>query len=215
MRMITDKFSFADTFRFVEREERSAAERKASLRRTMKERRGENENRDVKETLLLENFLRTEAAGKESFLVYLSFSSEAPTDKLVETLLAQGRRVYCPRMAGESMEAVAWKEDFTLSPRGIREPVGDPFSGKIDVAVLPLLAVDERGVRLGYGGGCYDRFLAAHPETFPLAYCFDFQIVREVPEEPFDRRAALIVSDKRILVPGGKFSDSGGKSGDK
>ena len=78
------------------------------------------------------------------------------------------------------MEAVAWKEDFTLSPRGIREPVGEPFSGKIDVAVLPLLAVDERGVRLGYGGGCYDRFLAAHPETFPLAYCFDFQIVREV-----------------------------------
>ena len=189
--MITDKFSFADTFRFVEREERSAAERKASLRRTMKQRRGENENRDVKEALLLENFLRTEAAGKESFLVYLSFSSEAPTDKLVAYLLAAG------------------KKDFTLSPRGIREPVGEPFSGKIDVAVLPLLAVDERGVRLGYGGGCYDRFLAAHPETFPLAYCFDFQIVREVPEEPFDRRAALIVSDKRILVPGGKFSDSG------
>lgn len=207
--MITDKFSFADTFRFVEREERSAAERKASLRRTMKQRRGENENRDVKETLLLENFLRTEAAGKESFLVYLSFSSEAPTDKLIETLLSQGKRVYCPRMAGESMEAVAWNEDFTLSPRGIREPVGEPFSGKIDVAVMPLLAVDERGVRLGYGGGCYDRFLAAHPETFPLAYCFDFQIVREVPEEPFDRRASLIVSDKRILFPGGKISASG------
>ena len=200
MRMITDKFSFADTFRFVEREERSAAERKASLRRTMKERRGENENRDVKETLLLENFLRTEAAGKESFLVYLSFSSEAPTDKLIARLTAAGKRIYAPRAEGKEMAAVPLGEDFSLSPYGIREPLGSPWAGSIDVAVVPLLAADEQGNRLGYGGGYYDKFLKSRPETLAVGWCFDFQLVREVPREEFDEKIDYLVTDKRLIM---------------
>ena len=191
--MITDKFSF------VEKRESSAAERKTSLRTYMKRRRGENENRDVKESLLVENFFAGGFAEKESFFVYLSFSSEAPTDKLISRLLKAGKTVYAPRVEGRDMEAVLFGEDFTLSERGIREPVGQAYRGKIDVAVLPLLAADERGGRLGYGGGYYDRFLRAHPETLAVAYCFDFQLVREVPCEPHDKRADWIVTDKRII----------------
>ena len=170
---------------FVQSAPLSAAERKASLRAQMKKRRGENENRDAKEALLLDNFLRAGLAEKERYFVYLSFSSEAPTDT--------------PVTDGKEMRAVALGEDFTLSPFGVREPVGEPFEGTPDVVVLPLLAVDGRGVRLGYGGGYYDRFLERHPEALAVAYCFDFQIVREVPEEEHDRRAALIISDKRII----------------
>lgn len=185
-------------FRFVDKGETSVARRKASLRAYMKKRRGENENRDAKEILLTENFLSV-FSEKESFFVYLSFSSEASTDKLVEKLLAAGKKVYCPRVEGKDMVAAEWSEDFTLSPRGIREPTGQAYEGKIDVAVLPLLAVDEKGRRLGYGGGYYDRFLRARPETLPVAYCFDFQIVREVPAEEFDVCAKWLVTDKRVM----------------
>ncbi len=184
---------------FVQSAPLSAAERKASLRAQMKKRRGENENRDAKEALLLDNFLRAGLAEKERYFVYLSFSSEAPTDKLVAYLLGANKQVYAPVTDGKEMRAVALGEDFTLSPFGVREPVGEPFEGTPDVVVLPLLAVDGRGVRLGYGGGYYDRFLERHPEALAVAYCFDFQIVREVPEEEHDRRAALIISDKRII----------------
>lgn len=190
-------------FRFAQGDPAPAAQRKASLRAYMKKRRGENENRDAKEDALVENFLRSDAAGKQRFFVYLSFSSEAPTDKLVAALLAAGKEVYCPVTDGDKMYAAAWGEDFCLSPFGVREPVGAAYEGALDVAVLPLLAADERGARLGYGRGYYDRFLSLHPETLPVGYCFDFQIVREVPEEAWDRRAALIVTDRRVIRCGG------------
>lgn len=192
--MITDKFSF------VEKRESSAAERKASLRTYMKRRRGENENRDIKESLLVENFFAGGFAEKESFFVYLSFSSEAPTDKLIERLTAAGKRIYAPRVEGKEMAAVPLGQDFTLSPYGIREPLGSPWTGSIDVAVVPLLAADEQGNRLGYGGGYYDKFLKARPETLAVGWCFDFQLVKEVPREAFDEKIDYLVTDKRLIM---------------
>ena len=76
----------------------------------------------------------------QSAFVYLSFSSEAPTDKLVQRLEENGVRVYAPVLKNGEMFAVEHQEDFTLSDYGIREPVGDPFYGDCDVAIVPLLA---------------------------------------------------------------------------
>ncbi len=192
--MNTDKLHFAEGGEAL-----PPGKRKAALRAYMKRRRGENENRDAKEALLVENFFKAGLGEKANFFVYLSFSSEAPTDKLIESLLARGKSVYCPRVEGREMAAALFSDDFALSPYGIREPVEKAYTGGLDIAVLPLLAVDERGNRLGYGGGYYDRFLRARPEILRVAYCFDFQLVREVPREAWDERADLIVTDKRIV----------------
>jgi 5-formyltetrahydrofolate cyclo-ligase len=54
-------------------------------------------------------------------------------------------------------------------------------------------------VRLGYGGGYYDAFIKQHPSAEKVAYCFDFQIVRETPSEEWDERADIIVTDKRVV----------------
>ena len=123
-----------DKLHIVESGALSVSERKASLRSYMKKRRGENENRDVKEALLLENFLKSGAAERESFFIYMSFSSEAPTDKLIAYLLAQNKRVYCPRTENGEIVPVEYGEDFSLSPYGIREPLGKAYEGKIDAA---------------------------------------------------------------------------------
>lgn len=201
--MTTNKLRFVENV--PARSKVEIVERKKSLRLYMKGRRGKNENRDVKESLLTANVLRAlEEKGmgtgtdKRAF-VYLSFSSEAPTDKLIEVLLERDWQVYCPRVEDGQMVAVEYGEDLSLSAFGIREPLGLAYDGGVDVAIVPMLAVDEQGRRLGYGGGYYDRFLAAHQETLRLAYGFDFQIVREVPTEEHDITMDGIVTDRRII----------------
>ena len=195
--------------RFVENEPLQSAEdareSKKRLRAYMKARRGENENRDVKESLLVHNVfsaLQEKGLGmgtdKRAF-VYLSFSSEAPTDKLIEELIEQGWQVYCPRVENKKMVAVEYGEELALSALGIREPLGEGYDGNMDVAIVPMLAVDEQGRRLGYGGGYYDRYLEAHPEALRLAYGFDFQMLRQVPTENHDIKMDGIVTDKRIV----------------
>ncbi len=190
--------------RFVKSEEgKNIVERKKRLRAYMKERRGNNENRDVKERLLVQNvFAALNAlqieAGKNVFC-YLSYSSEAPTDDLIESLSEKGYRVYCPRVDGNQMRAIAYGKDFSLSKYRIREPIGEPFDGEMHVAVVPFLAVDEKGNRLGYGGGYYDRYFAQNPQTKRVAYGFDFQVQENVPTEDTDKPMDCIVTDKRVI----------------
>ena len=188
--------------RFIENEVETVEIRKKRLRAYMKSRRGDNENRDVKEDLLTENFFKaleeTGLQNAENFFVYLSFSSEAPTDKLIEELLERGKRVYCPRIEDGEMFAVEYGEDFTVSSLGIREPVGKKYQGALDVAVIPLLAVDKFGNRLGYGKGYYDRYLRGK-KIKRVGYCFDFQIVDTVPATETDERMEILVTDKQII----------------
>jgi 5-formyltetrahydrofolate cyclo-ligase len=195
--------------RFVERQETDVWQRKKDLRSYMKRRRSDNENRDVKETLLIDNVVRllecdlskTNGAGTRlNVMVYLSFSSEAGTDKLIETLREKGATLYAPRVEGKEITAVAIGEDYTLSALGIREPVGEKYDGEIDVVITPLLAVDTQGNRLGYGGGYYDRFFDKYPNARRVGYCYDFQVLKNVPHTDSDKRLQYIITDKRTIV---------------
>lgn len=200
-----------NNFKIISGEKGSGADGKKSLRAYMKKRRADNANRDVKETLLIENFLKAEqelfsknektaetVKGKKYF-IYCSFSSEAPTDKLIETIEEIGGKIYCPRLENGEMQAVEKGEDFSLSSLGIREPVGEAYFGEIDIIVAPLLATDTNGNRLGYGGGYYDRFFKTHKNAKRIGFAFDFQIVESVPCEAWDERLDCIVTDKRII----------------
>ena len=195
---------FGNQLQFVEDVPKSVSERKRELRAYMKERRGANENRDVKERLLIENALAAlqtvfkGACTEITALVYLSFSSEAPTDGLIERLLEKGYKVCCPRIENGALCAVEYGEDLTLSEFGIREPVGQAYTGKIDVAITPLLAVDGEGNRLGYGGGYYDRYFKNKPQVERMGYCYECQLVKSVPTETGDERLDMVVTEKRI-----------------
>lgn len=191
--------------RFVDTNELNVCERKKQLRTYMKRRRADNENRDVKEKLLTQNFLNLfESVFKEKIssgktincFCYLSYSAEAGTDTLVEALQARGVRVFAPRVEGSEMVAVAIGEDYAISKWGIREPLGEAYTGEIDCIVLPLLAVDKKGNRLGYGGGYYDKFLSKHKQAVTVAYCYDFQVINSVPIEETDESVQYIATDK-------------------
>lgn len=87
---------------------------------------------------------------------------------------------------------------------GFSEPPRDaPLATELDVVIVPALALDPTGHRIGYGAGYYDRTLPGHaPPAVAIAVAFDWQLVMEVPATPGDVRVAWIVTDRRVIDSG-------------
>ena len=86
---------------------------------------------------------------------------------------------------------------------GFEEPPADaPEPDALDVIVVPALAVEPRGYRLGYGAGFYDRALPEWTPAVTLAVAFDFQLLAEVPVTPGDVAVRWIVTDSRSFEAG-------------
>ncbi len=136
---------------------------------------------------------------------FLSLPHEVDTTGIVEAAWAERRRVLVPRIDPSTstmipIEITSWS-DCLPGFRGILEPVGkDAVAPRtIDLVLVPGLAFDLAGGRLGQGGGYYDRFLAA-PEVRALTcgLCFQGQVVEVVPTESHDRRMDFLVTDLRL-----------------
>ena len=121
---------------------------------------------------------------------YLPYNQEVRTVPMLERALREGKRVAVPKVYGDEMRFI-YLEDLTQIAKGyagIPEPIADgPVAREKDALVLmPGLAFDPQGHRIGYGGGFYDRFLAAEPEHPTVALCYDFQVLPELDTEEFD-----------------------------
>ncbi len=95
--------------------------------------------------------------------------------------------------------------DFRPGAHGVREPAGAAPAPPADLVLVPGLAFDARGCRLGRGGGYYDRFLETlgRPRPILCGVCFACQIVPEIPWEPHDARVDYVASEAGLLsVPG-------------
>jgi 5-formyltetrahydrofolate cyclo-ligase len=125
-------------------------------------------------------------------------------------LLARGVRVAYPTAEPETramaFRFVAGPEDLEPGAFGIVEPTSrcpEAAPGDLDVIVVPALAVDARGHRIGYGAGFYDRALPRFaPPATAVVVAFDFQLLAEVPESALDFASSWIVTDTRTLAAG-------------
>ena len=138
----------------------------------------------------------------KSFFVYYSYGSEADTHELISRLLNAGKEVYLPRVNGQAIEPVRFfgnADELIKSPLGIKEPTGQAYGGEIDVAIVPLLCVNQKGYRLGYGGGYYDRFLAAHPKTLKVGVGYYLQLTDENFQKEHDVPLDLMVTERGII----------------
>lgn len=133
---------------------------------------------------------------------YLHLPFEPPTDILNRHLLQAGHQVLVPRIVGSDLHWARFTEqiDLGIGPMGIREPRGPavPLSD-VHTMFVPALAVDRRGMRLGQGGGFFDRTLATiarHSDGGPLivAVTFADEFVEEVPAEWFDHAVDALVT---------------------
>lgn len=121
---------------------------------------------------------------------YLPYNQEVHTIPMLEQALRDGKRVAVPKVFGDEMKFI-YMTNFSRVDKGyagIPEPIDDgPVADDPTALVLmPGLAFDIQGHRIGYGGGFYDRFLATEPNHPTLALCYDFQMVEHLETEAFD-----------------------------
>jgi 5-formyltetrahydrofolate cyclo-ligase len=110
--------------------------------------------------------------------------------------VAAGRRVVFPRVIGSDLEFA--EGPVSLGSFGIAEPTG-PIVNQIDLVLVPALATDRSGTRLGKGRGFYDRFLAGFDGTC-YAVVFDEEVLETLPVESHDQRVAGVITPKRTIV---------------
>lgn len=133
----------------------------------------------------------------KTLYVYLSAKQEVRTNGIIRQARRDGKRVAVPKVCGSELRFYRLDEDTVLLPGsfGILEPVnGQETDDPTALVLLPGLAFDRSGRRLGYGGGYYDRFLARETDHPTVGLCYGFQLVDELPAEPHDVRAAAVLA---------------------
>lgn len=197
------------------------SENKATLRkRILQERSSISDdvrdlwNRRIEETLLNSEEWRR----ARRVLAYCSMPDEVGTDGILKAALDQGKRLALPRcLKGvpcfDPVEVRDLESDLVCGKfRGLREP-GTALSvwdrerdGAFDLIVVPGVAFDRKGNRLGFGAGMYDRFLEKLPTCPPLvALAYNLQIVERIESEAHDRRMDTIITETGTI----RIPDSG------
>lgn len=133
----------------------------------------------------------------------MASTGEVNTGPLIDRMLHEGKRVVVPRTGINGMESVriAYDTPYERHPLGMEEPSSGEVvpDHEIDLVLVPLLAADRGGQRLGYGKGMYDRFLSTiHAVTAGLLYS---QLIQEtpLPTDPHDVPLDWLVTEKDIL----------------
>ena len=121
---------------------------------------------------------------------YLHYNQEVRTVSMLEQALKDGKRVAVPKCYGDEMKFI-FMDDLSKVEKGyagIPEPIADDPVADDETALvlMPGLAFDPQGHRIGYGGGFYDKFLAAEPGHPTLALCYAFQMLPHLETEEFD-----------------------------
>jgi 5-formyltetrahydrofolate cyclo-ligase len=142
----------------------------------------------------------------EIIMVFLSLPDEIDTSPLVLKSWQDRKRILAPKISWNQrrlipIEIRSLTDDLAISQLGVREPAsGAPFPiGLIDLVIVPGLAFDNYGQRLGRGRGFYDRFLAhLEYDGTSCAMALEEQVVESVPVGPHDKQVDLLVTDTEV-----------------
>ena len=186
-------------------------EQKEALRENMKKMRDAipEDQRKTEDAQLLDIITKTALYQEaQSILTYVSFGSEVSTRDLIDRAMKDGKKVYVPRVNGDTMEFYRFEEwkELEESRLGILEPDKNPakrFPYELHISldkaqdcvfIVPGLAFDSHCNRLGYGGGYYDRYLQGFEKRMTLGIAYSEQIVDRVPVTNRDQSLDLVVT---------------------
>lgn len=166
---------------------------KKALRRAISARKRmmTTEEIDEKSCRLAQLFLSSQQyINAKTIYGYLPYNQEVRTFPILERALHDGKTVAVPKVYGEQMHFICLQDLTKVAAgfAGIPEPVEDgPIANDPHALVLmPGLAFDRQGHRMGYGGGYYDKFLANEPEHPTVALCYDFQVLEHLETDDHD-----------------------------
>jgi 5-formyltetrahydrofolate cyclo-ligase len=166
---------------------------KQELRRSIREKKRAMTPEEIasRSAKLAQLFLASDAyRNAKTIYGYLPYNQEVRTVPMLEQALKDGKKVAVPKCYGDEMRFI-YMDDLSKVEKGyanIPEPIADDPVADDETALvlMPGLAFDPQGHRIGYGGGFYDKFLAAEPNHPTLALCYDFQMFPILETEEFD-----------------------------
>ncbi len=173
---------------------------KQELRQAIRARKRAMTEEDIlrRSEILAEKFARSNAyRAAKTIYGYLPYNQEVRTVPMLRRALEEGKRVAVPKVYGDDMKFI-YLDDLSQVAKGyagIPEPVADGPVAQDETALvlMPGLAFDRAGHRIGYGGGFYDKFLAREPHHPTVALCYDFQVMGRLETEEFDIPVDLVI----------------------
>lgn len=165
----------------------------------------EEKSRIIMETLFTTPFYQE----ADTILTYVNYKSEVNTTDLVNRAIADGKRLFAPKVSEETMAfyQLTGMNDLREGYKGIREPISGPVYGAQPdtgetLLLMPGAVFDENCHRIGYGKGFYDKYLKWISEkgitVQTLALCFECQVLSEIPSETHDIRPQMILTERKL-----------------
>lgn len=149
--------------------------------------------------------IRALLEGRRCIALYAPLEDEAPVLRLAEALIAEGKSLCLPRVIDRmgTMEFRAWAPGAPLEPGRfgtVHPPVSEPVRHP-DAILAPLIAFDARLMRLGQGGGYYDRAFARYDDALRIGVAWSVQQIDAVPAEPWDVPLHRVMTERSVIAP--------------
>lgn len=180
---------------------------KKELRAQFKLKRAQlsEEQINEKSQLIAEKVLNlAEFKKAKNIMCYVSKDKEVATHDLIKKILTMNKTLAVPLIIEKGMMKPAIIGDFSelrLADFNTLQPqTGEFLEEKIDLNLMPALAVSKTGERLGWGGGFYDRFISDYQPRLNIALIFDCQIVDQLPTTKFDQKVDRIITESQLFV---------------
>ncbi len=151
----------------------------------------------LEQSKLILNKLENHKSFKEAEIVmlYSSLPDEVDTHDFLERWRNE-KKIILPTVVGDDIIPVELSKetDFAIGDFNILEPQNEPYDGSYDLIIVPGVAFDRNGNRIGRGKGYYDRFLCKHLDVKRIGICFDFQLIDNVPTEDNDIKMNEVIT---------------------
>ena len=164
-----------------------------------------SEDKAVFDQRIYQNFVNSPFFNDfDIYLCYVSVGSEVETVNIINSLLSKGKRVGVPYCEGKTMHFYEIKstDELISGTYGIPSVNVETAEKIVDfsntLCIVPALAFDKKGFRLGYGGGYYDRFLSSHTVD-TLGLCYEYCLSEALPAEPFDVKIRCILTENGFI----------------
>ncbi len=158
------------------------------------------------EDVIYDKFVNSNFLNFNSYLVYSDFGNEVRTKRIIDYLLDHNREVYLPKcnVFDETFVPIKISKNtkYSVNKYGISEPAEDIKENeliKLECVIVPGIAFDVNGNRIGFGCGYYDKFLKEHNLLFKIALCYDFQVIDNIKSSEHDVPMDVIFTEKRII----------------
>ena len=185
---------------------------KSELRRQLIEKRKQIVDKSAKDSKIIRRLLSLDVYEKaDTVLCYVSLKEEIQTDSVINTALADGKKVavpYCVNKEGAmDFYVISSLDELTVGTFGVREPDIN-YNKRLEdfeksIIIVPGVTFDSQGYRLGFGGGYYDRFLAEYSGT-SVGLCYDEMMCHSVPRDAFDIAVNIIITETQSIIVGGE-----------